>query len=182
MNKFETKIAECGLTENDLSAKLKGLIKQHREGIEQYDTQTAELKDMDSDTPEYDELEQATDDLEETLLANDDELVKMIATYARNKPVYDANAKRMLEGRMAKAANKAQKTDNTATATVPPPPQPQNVTANPQPQPVVAASGAAVATATKGEDDKDGGIGDWLFWGILGVAGLLVGVNLYKNR
>lgn len=164
MNKYKKVIQSTNLTDNDLTKKLKGLIAEHEAAVQEFNEEKAKLGQMDENDPDYDELSQELAELEETILANDDELCEAILKFSNGRGQYQ----KMLEGRKKWMENK-----NTGGSANPAPaPAPA-----PTPTPVAAQGGVTVA-----EEKKEGGVGDWLFWGIMGGIGLFLGVKIYKNR
>ena len=99
-------------------------------------------------------------------------LTEKVQTYADNYDSYQERIRKMDEGRKAKSAAKAQQAA--------PAPQPA-----PIPEPIVEPAPQAAAPppppAPKEEEKEEKGT-NWLLWGVLGVAGIFVGINLFKNK
>ena len=175
MNTYQQKLTQLGFTENDLSPKLREEINQHKEAFAEFQGIKAELSQMQEGDEGYDERLESLNEIEETLLEHDGDLVNMLETYAKRKELYLATAQKMKDAKERKKAERIAAAGSPAPQPAPrpaPTPPPVQVP-NPSPSapPVVAAA-----------EKKQDGLGDWLFWGIVGGIGLLVGVNYYKNR
>ena len=176
MRKFEKKINELNLVKGKLSKALNSNIKDF-EMLEQSlvglhaELREAEAKENNED--EVDKLSQESEELEEQLENFDGVLTEKVQTYADNYDSYQERIRKMDEGRKAKSAAKAQQ-----TAAVEPAPAPQ-------PEPIVEPAPQAAAPppppAPKEEEKEEKGT-NWLLWGVLGVAGIFVGINLFKNK
>ena len=190
MYNYEKKIKELGLNKSALPKSLATPIKELNEAA-------TELQDLRNDLGNLEEGDDSAEDIKsqiaeyENIIAEaDGELVGKIQTYVDKKPYYDAKYQHMKQAADAKKAAKVQETspmvlsrtlsvggstDITSTNTVAPEiSQPVN-----KPEVVVVASeGVAIETKEEKKDD----FGTWLFWGLLGTAGILVGVNLFKNK
>lgn len=176
MRKFEKKINELNLVKGKLSKALNSNIKDF-EMLEQSlvglhaELREAEAKENNED--EVDKLAQESEELEEQLENFDGVLTEKVQTYADNYDSYQERIRKMDEGRKAKSAAKAQQ-----TAAVEPAPAPQ-------PEPIVEPAPQAAAPppppAPKEEEKEEKGT-NWLLWGVLGVAGIFVGINLFKNK
>lgn len=176
MRKFEKKINELNLVKGKLSKALNSNIKDF-EMLEQSlvglhaELREAEAKENNED--EVDKLAQESEELEEQLENFDGVLTEKVQTYADNYDSYQERIRKMDEGKKAKSAAKAQQ-----TAAVEPAPAPQ-------PEPIVEPAAQAAAPppplAPKEEEKEEKGT-NWLLWGVLGVAGIFVGINLFKNK
>ena len=176
MRKFEKKINELNLVKGKLSKALNSNIKDF-EMLEQSlvglhaELREAEAKENNED--EVDKLSQESEELEEQLENFDGVLTEKVQTYADNYDSYQERIRKMDEGRKAKSAAKAQQ-----TAAVEPAPAPQ-------PEPIVEPAPQAAAPppphAPKEEEKEEKGT-NWLLLGVLGVAGIFVGINLFKNK
>ena len=94
--------------------------------------------------------------------------------------MYAIRAEKMREARVAKAANKN-----------PAPPQAQSKPIEEQKvEPIVTIKEEVKAqpeaqqapSVAKDNEVKDKKGTNWILWGVLGVAGIFVGINLYKNK
>ena len=189
MYNYEKKIKELGLNKSALPKSLATPMKELNEAA-------TELQDLRNDLGNLEEGDDSAEDIksqiaeyENIITEADDELVGKIQTYVDKKPYYDAKYQHMKQAADAKKAAKVQETsdmvqsgtisvvgsgDITSTSTV----TPEFSHAVNQPEVVVASQGAAIETKEEKKDD----FGTWLFWGLLGTAGILVGVNLFKNK
>jgi hypothetical protein len=176
MRKFEKKINELNLVKGKLSKALNSNIKDF-EMLEQSlvglhaELRQAEAKENNEE--EVEKLAQESEELEEQLENFDGVLTEKVQTYADNYDSYQERIRKMDEGRKAKSAAKAQQ----AAAVEPAPaPQPEPIV---EPAPQVAAP--PPPPAPKEEEKEEKGT-NWLLWGVLGVAGIFVGINLFKNK
>jgi len=174
MRKFEKKINELNLVKGKLSKALNSNIKDF-EMLEQSlvglhaELRQAEAKENNED--EVEKLTQESEELEEQLENFDGILTEKVQLYADNYDSYQERIRKMDEGRKAKAAAKSQQ-----TAAVEPAPAPKvEPIVQPTPQ-------AAPPPAAPKEEVKEKKRTNWILWGILGVAGIFVGINLYKNK
>ena len=176
MRKFEKKINELNLVKGKLSKALNSNIKDF-EMLEQSlvglhaELREAEAKENNED--EVEKLTQESEELEEQLENFDGVLTEKVQVYADNYDSYQERIRKMDEGRKAKAAAKSQQ-----TAAVEPAPAPQ-------PEPIVEPAPQAAPPppppAPKEEEKEKKGT-NWVLWGVLGVAGIFLGINLYKNK
>ena len=176
MRKFEKKINELNLVKGKLSKALNSNIKDF-EMLEQSlvglhaELREAEAKENNED--EVERLAQESEELEEQLENFDGVLTEKVQVYADNYDSYQERIRKMDEGRKAKAAAKSQQ-----TAAVEPAPAPQ-------PEPIVEPAPQAAPPppppAPKEEEKEKKGT-NWVLWGVLGVAGIFLGINLYKNK
>ena len=176
MRKFEKKINELNLVKGKLSKALNSNIKDF-EMLEQSlvglhaELREAEAKENNED--EVEKLTQESEELEEQLENFDGVLTEKVQVYADNYDSYQERIRKMDEGRKAKAAAKSQQ-----TAAVEPAPAPQ-------PEPIVEPAPQAAPPppppAPKEEEKEKKGT-NWVLWGVLGVAGIFVGINLFKNK
>ena len=174
---MKKKINELNLVKGKLSKALNSNIKDF-EMLEQSlvglhaELREAEAKENNED--EVDKLAQESEELEEQLENFDGVLTEKVQTYADNYDSYQERIRKMDEGRKAKSAAKAQQTAAVEPA---PAPQPEPIV-EPAPQ---AAAPPPPSPAPKEEEKEEKGT-NWLLWGVLGVAGIFVGINLFKNK
>jgi Asp-tRNA(Asn)/Glu-tRNA(Gln) amidotransferase C subunit len=176
MRKFEKKINELNLVKGKLSKALNSNIKDF-EMLEQSlvglhaELRGAEAKENNEE--EVEKLAQESEELEEQLENFDGVLTEKVQTYADNYDSYQERIRKMDEGRKAKSAAKAQQAAPVEAAPAP------------QPEPIVEPAPQAAAPppppAPKEEEKEEKGT-NWLLWGVLGVAGIFVGINLFKNK
>lgn len=176
MRKFEKKINELNLVKGKLSKALNSNIKDF-EMLEQSlvglhaELREAEAKENNED--EVERLSQESEELEEQLENFDDVLTEKVQTYADNYDSYQERIRKMDEGRKAKAAAKSQQ-----TAAVEPAPAPKSEQIV---QPTQQQAAPPPPPAPKEEEKEKKGT-NWVLWGVLGVAGIFLGINLYKNK
>lgn len=175
MRKFEKKINQLNLVKGKLSKGLNANIKDF-EMLEQsligLQAELREAKAQEDNDEEVDRLTNEVEELEEQLENFDEILTDKVQSYSDNYEVNQEKVRKMDEARKAKAAAKAQ-ANSTPAAEPTPAPAPEPTPApqpNPEPTP-----------APKVEEKEEKGT-NWLLWGVLGVAGIFVGINLFKNK
>ena len=182
MRKFEKKINELGLEKGKLSKNLNDTVRNFELAEDELKSLKLELKAAEKEEDNDDEIDKLVEKIEETesqLEQTDDYLVKKIEIHNKNGDMYAIRAEKMREARVAKAANK---TSNPST-----PPKPVD---EPKPAPIVTIKEEVkaepevtqTAPSAKIEEKKEEKKTNWLLWGVLGVAGIFVGINLYKNK
>lgn len=128
MKKYLAALAEANLTKETVSRSIRTIIDDY-EDIEATIAQEEEsLSTLPEDQQEAIRLE--IEKKKEILQNADDVLVTKIAKYAKNKDVYDANTKKLQQGRKKNGTSQQ-------TAPVQPDPQPQPGGGQQQPDPVV---------------------------------------------
>ncbi len=181
MRKFEKKINELNLVKGSLSKGLNKNIKDF-ETLEQslvgLQAELREAKAIDDNDEEVEKITQEVEELEEQLENFDEVLTDKVQSYSDNYEVNQEKVRKMDEARKAKAAARAQATPAPAAEPTPAPAPTPNPEPQPQPQPTPAAD---PAPAPKVEEKEEKGT-NWLLWGVLGVAGIFVGINLFKNK
>ena len=196
MAKFEQTMAELGYTSETLSKGIQGLMKTYYKGLKEVESLEADLQNLGDDDETKADLQSSISSIREDLEDVDRDLVKKIKSYHENKDFYDAKMQYMKDkaaGLEVQAPTKSNFKKPAAPASQPAPkPEPQPA---PQSEPVVAASGATVAQAAPAkpepisvvaeevkDEPKKKNSGNWILWAGLGVIGLLVGVNVMRNR
>lgn len=176
MRKFEKKINELNLVKGKLSKALNSNIKDF-EMLEQslvgLHAELREAEAKENNEEEVEKLTQESEELEESLENFDGILTEKVQLYADNYDSYQERIRKMDEGRKAKAAAKLQQ-----TAAVEPLPAPK---VEPIVQPTPQAAPPSPPPAPKEENKEKKGT-NWILWGVLGVAGIFVGINLFKNK
>ena len=176
MRKFEKKINELNLVKGKLSKALNSNIKDF-EMLEQslvgLHAELREAEAIENNEDEVERLTQESEELEEQLENFDGVLTEKVQTYADNYDSYQERIRKMDEGRKAKAAAKSQQ-----TAAVEPAPAPKS---EPIVQPTQHQAAPPPPPAPKEEEKEKKGT-NWVLWGVLGVAGIFLGINLYKNK
>lgn len=204
MAKFEQTMAELGLTLETISNGLRDSIRTYKKAVKELNELEADLQNMGDDDESKQDLQSSIDSIKADVEELDKELVKKIKKYHENKDFYDAKKKYMEDKAAGLDVKSPTKSDfqkvsaSTPAAPPPPPPPPQ-----PAPEPVVAATGTQTINLTSGSTSANGvlntepisvvaeevkdepkkkGSGNWILWAGLGVIGLLVGVNVLRNR
>lgn len=181
MTKVEQRISELGLDAKKLSKNLTRDVKNFLNAVSDLKQKEDEFASAEPGGDGYDEAKEELESYRGEINEADQFLVNRVQTYYDNKDYYAQKVQDLNRGK-AKAAE--------AKGIAAPQPAPQPVPA-PQPEP------AAVVTATNGKPEptpkpvdvveekpkeKKSGGADWLLWGVLGIAGIMVGVNLFKNK
>ena len=192
MYKYEEKINEVGGIDN-LSKGIKSLIRDFKKAEKFLQQEKQKLKEA-TDEEEIAEIQK---EIEETIAAleeGDNEIVKKVESYMRNKEGYEERMKAMRAKRDAALAEKGlppvtykEKTVNTpAPQSAPVAPAPVAAAPAPVMETVITKSGGGeTQVLTENpivEEKKASGMGSMILWGALGFAGILIGVNLFKNR
>ena len=192
MYKYEEKINEVGGIEN-LSKGIKSLIRDFKKAEKFLQQEKQKLKEA-TDEEEIAEIQKEIEETVAALEEGDDEIVKKVESYMRNKEGYEERMKVMRAKRDAALAEKGLPPVNYKDKTVnTPAPQsapvaPVTVAAAPAPviETVITKSGGGeTQVLTENpivEEKKASGMGSMILWGALGFAGILIGVNLFKNR
>jgi uncharacterized protein YggL (DUF469 family) len=179
MRKFEKKINQLNLVKGKLSKGLNANIKDF-EMLEQslvgLQAELREAKAQEDNDEEVDRLTNEVEELEQQLENFDGILTDKVQSYSDNYEVNQEKVRKMDEARKAKAAARVQATPAPASEPTPAPAPTPNP--EPQPQPTPAAD---PTPAPKVEEKEEKGT-NWLLWGVLGVAGIFVGINLFKNK
>lgn len=179
MRKFEKKINQLNLVKGKLSKGLNANIKDF-EMLEQsligLQAELREAKAQEDNDEEVDRLTNEVEELEQQLENFDEILTDKVQSYSDNYEVNQEKVRKMDEARKAKAAARVQATPAPAADPTPAP--------APEPTPAPAADPIPAADPTpapKVEEKEEKGT-NWLLWGVLGVAGIFVGINLFKNK
>ena len=179
MRKFEKKINQLNLVKGKLSKGLNANIKDF-EMLEQslvgLQAELREAKAQEDNDEEVDRLTNEVEELEQQLENFDGILTDKVQSYSDNYEVNQEKVRKMDEARKAKAAARVQATPAPAAEPTPAPAPTPNP--EPQPQPTPAAD----PTPTPKVEEKEEKGTNWLLWGVLGVAGIFVGINLFKNK
>ena len=166
MRKYLLKMNQLGLTKATISKALQKSVTEFEEAETEYQELKTQLGQMNPEDAEYEELKTEVSDYESVLEESDVELEEKIQKFNSNKAEYERKVKKM------QAANDAKKAKSAAAAqTV----APAVITGT-------AANQVTVTTNPNGTTAPKKDSGGWLLWGALGLLGLLVGVNVMKNR
>lgn len=185
MKRYEQKITEVGLNKGTVSTKIKNMIREFKAAEDELQGIQESYNEEDDDDTKAEILEQINE-YKKTLEDVEDEIIRKIEDYARKKDVYDANTKRMQDGRKAKLAEKGQVVEQSNNQNH----SSQEISA------VAASSSNNISQRTEqpiksepisvaSEDvkvDKPKKSGGWIFAGILTVAAVLIGVNFMRNK
>jgi Rad3-related DNA helicase len=195
MRNYEKKISELGL-DGKLSKNLNKLIKDFKDAEDELPNLEAQIKNAESEE-KSEELQKEFDGLVEALNESDEELCHKIDIFFKNRDKYAELTKKMRDSRDAKLiaegkppiAYKNSTPQPTQVApVVAPTPVVVETTTPPEPTTTITKSGGGETQVVTPkvevveEKKEEKGLGSLLLWGALGVAGIFIGVNLYKNR
>ena len=178
MSKFEQTLEKHGYTVQTVSIGLKKSIKEYKDAEKELNAMKADFESADDESKKelHAEIEEFVNLLEET----DQDLCKKIEDYIEKKPYYDAKVQHMKDKKAGKGVGTPPKKSSFVGASTT-----GNVSASLGQTP--ATGGAATFTATftqpavePAEEPKKKD--SWVLWGFLGLVGILVGVNVMKNR
>lgn len=204
MRKYEKKISELDFEGKSLSKTIKGLIKEFNDGEKELGNLKKALEEAQDDD-EVTKINADIDELEEALDSADDELVHKITLYHKNYDVYMKKAEQLKQGLEKKKAGGAAQTTTKAAPEATPAPAPApaptavaDTTPALEPAPLAAtgtATGTGIITKSGGgetqvitpvvvdeEEKEDKGFFTSIALGALAIGGILIGINLYKNR
>lgn len=160
MYKYEKKIEELGYQKKDFSKGILKYIKVLESNISALNDVIdllSEVEEGEQGNEEREILQEALTDFENVVAEKDAELVDKIEKYVEKKPYYAQKYQHMMQ----------KKQENERQVVV----EPKVV----KPLPIYNMVEEPII-------EKKNSSNSWLVWGGLGVIGLLVGVNLYRNR
>jgi chromosome segregation ATPase len=173
MRNFEKKINELGFEVGKLSVNLNKEVAEFYEVQKELNDLKEELKDAKDEDVES--IENEIKEGEEALIDFDEMIVESLEKYARNKPAYDEKLRKMAEGREKKkmAKNESNSTPQTQTQA--------------QLEPIVGTSTSPLqpiidTPPTPKVEEKKSGLLETLGWGALAIAGIFVGIRVFKNK
>lgn len=190
MRKYQQKISELGLGEK-LSKNLNVLIRDFKKAEDELAGYQERIESAETEE-EAAELQKEIDELTELLEESDNEIARKLEIYHRNRDKYlettekmraKQNEKRISEGKEPLYQNKANEPAPAPAAVAP-------VSAEPAATTVISKSGGgetvvstpAQAVVIEEKKEEKDGFFTTIVLGALGIAGILIGVNLYKNR
>lgn len=177
MRNYEQKISELGLEKGKLSKNLNQEVKEFEQAEREFESLNDQLQGMEESDENYESVSNEVEEYAQLLESTDADLVNKIQKYFDKKDYYAAKMEHM---KNKTAEKKAGVPASSQSPTYSPKPAPQPAPA-PAAQPAAAASAVVVDPQPAPEKKKDSG-GSWLLWGGLAVLGLLVGVNVMRNR
>ena len=169
MRNFEKKINELGFEVGKLSVNLNKEVAEFYEVQKELNDLKEELKDAKDEDVES--IQNEIIEGENALIDFDEMIVENVEKYARNKPAYDEKIRRMTEGREKKKMAKNQSNSTPQTQLEPivgTPPSPLQPIIDTPPTPKV--------------EEKKSGLLETLGWGALAIAGIFVGIRVFKNK
>ncbi len=180
MTKVEQRISELGLDPKKLSKNLTKDVKNFLSAVKDLDEKAKELEDADPSGDGYEEAKAEIEAYRAEIAEADQFLVNRVQTYYENKDYYAQKVQDLNKGKAKAAEARGESVPAAPVATPTPAAEPvASVTAtNGKPEPVAKP---LEVTEEKVKEKKSGGA-DWLLWGVLGIAGIMVGVNLFKNK
>lgn len=152
--KYQNKIKELGIQRTQLSKSVLTDIKDLETMMHEANEVEEQINQTDQEDEDYEELVSNLEQIKRVIAEEDESLANRIAEYWAKKPENEAKMQQIRQAAQAKKAVQVQPANN-----------------NP-------ASGITVTPKEEGKEDGE----NWLLWGVLGGLGLLVGVNLFRNR
>jgi uncharacterized membrane protein len=152
--KYQNKIKELGIQRTQLSKSVLTDIKDLETMMHEANEVEEQINQTDQEDEDYEELVSNLEQIKKVIAEEDESLANRIAEYWAKKPENEAKMQQIRQAAQAKKGVQVQPTNN-----------------NP-------ASGNTVTPKEEGKEDGE----NWLLWGVLGGLGLLVGVNLFRNR
>jgi hypothetical protein len=177
MKQYQEKIKEAGGFEK-LSKGIKKLVKECIDTEDAIKELKSELENASEE--EIAEIEKDIEESEKLLAEVEEDVVRKIDSYLKNKDGYDARMKAMREKK-----NGGVVSEPKAAAPAPKAPEAPAPAVAPVEEAVITKSGGSEPQVVKAEvveQKEEGGFGSMLLWGALGVAGIFIGINLFKNR
>lgn len=177
MKQYQEKINEAGGYEK-LSKGIKKLVREVEDTEKAIQELKAELENASEE--EIEEIQKDIEESEKLLAEVEEDLVRKIESYLKNKDGYDARMKAMREKK-----NGGVVSEPKAPAPAPAPKAPEAAAPAPAAEAIITKSGGSEPQVVKAEvveQKEEGGFGSMLLWGALGVAGIFIGINLFKNR
>jgi hypothetical protein len=184
MTKFEQTLEKHGYTVQTVSIGLKKSIKEYKDAEKDFSALKADFEFADDEAKA--DLQAEIDEYVNLLKETDAEISRKIEDYIAKKPYYDAKMKYMKDKAAGKDAGALPKKSSFVGTTVTVSTSGATTVATNSTGTTHLASGitntpAASEPITVGTEDpkkKD----NWVLWGFLGLVGILVGVNVMKNR
>lgn len=193
MKKYQEKINELGGFDK-LSKNLKKMVKEYEDALGSIDQMKADLEGVESEE-ERQALQTEIEETEALLPDAHAEIMRKIESYIKNKDGYEERMKAMRDKKDAALAaqgkppvqykQKPEAAPAPAAQAAPAAPAKVEETPAGQGEAVITKSGGGatqVITPEVIEEKEEKGFGSWLLLGALGVAGIFIGVNLFKNR
>jgi hypothetical protein len=181
MKQYQEKINEAGGYEK-LSKGIKKLVREVEDTEKAIQELKAELENASEE--EIEEIQKDIEESEKLLAEVEEDLVRKIESYLKNKDGYDARMKAMREKKNGGVVSEP-KAPAPAPAAAPAPKAPEAPAPAPAAEAIITKSGGSEPQVVKAEvveQKEEGGFGSMLLWGALGVAGIFIGINLFKNR
>jgi Arc/MetJ-type ribon-helix-helix transcriptional regulator len=177
MKQYQEKINEAGGYEK-LSKGIKKLVREVEDTEKAIQELKSELENASEE--EIADIEKDIQESEKLLEEVEEDVVRKIESYLKNKDGYDARMKAMREKK-----NGGVVSEPKAAAPAPKAPAPTPAPVAQTDETVITKSGGSEPQVIKAvviEEKKEDGFGSMLLWGALGVAGIFIGINLFKNR
>lgn len=182
MYNYEQKMNELGLEKAKLSKGLKQELREFELAAKEYSTLMEQISDMDESNENYENINNEINEYRELLTNTDGDLTNKIQRYYDKKDYYAAKMEHMKQKTAEKRGGAPATTQspisgnfqNTGSVTTG-----VDITTAPiNPEPVINN----LQTPAQAAPEKKSDSGSWLLWGGLAVLGLIVGVNVMKNR
>lgn len=185
MRNYEQKISEMGSSKEKLSKGLQKSIREYVKAEKEYDELRNDLSNMSEEDETRADVEREVAEYEELLNEEDEKLTRKVLIYFKNKDTYEANTKRMRDNnpQFQQAKQKAEVTQQLESVNTLVSEGGENSVYNPEPQEVIQQQAEPISVqAEVVAEEKEEGFGSWILWGGLAVLGLMVGINVMKNK
>lgn len=173
MTKFEQTLSQNGLTVQSVSKGIQNSIQEYKEA----ETEVNGLKEdfLSADEESKQDLQAELDEYVKLLVEADNNITKKINDYISKKPYYDAKLQHMRDKAAGKEAGASPKKNSFVGVGT----TPLSGTMN---SPSLAFEVEPTKIASEGVLVEPKKKDNWVLWGFLGLVGILVGVNVIKNR
>lgn len=171
MYKYEKKINELGLEKQKLPKSIQSGILEIAYGEKELKQLQNDFSNMEDDDEERDTLKVSMDEYHELIDYADEKLVIKIQQYSDKIPYYAEKAEHMKRARESKKAATSSKPEVVSNKQV----EQTTVAASPS---LSVSNTEAPIQVKKGKNT----VGDWVFLGVLAVAGIFIGRSLMNKK
>jgi chromosome segregation ATPase len=171
MYKYEKKINELGLEKQKLPKSIQSGISEIAEAENELKEVQNDFSNMDEDDEEREALKVSMDEYHDLIDDADEKLVIKIQQYSDKIPYYAEKAEHMKRARDSKKAATSPKPEVV--------PNKQAVQTTVAASPSISVSNTEVPIQVKKGKNT---VGDWVFLGVLAVAGIFIGRSLVNKK
>ena len=161
--KYQDKLNELNLSEQNVSASIKKSIVTLEDIIDSYHYAKKALENAENEQDEerISEINRDIEEMQGDIEELDDKIVYKLEDYNKNKDVYAEKAKKMLDGAKAKREQLLAKENGESVVVASAVPKPQ-----PQPQPKVETPKVEILEAPKKKSN-------WALWLVAGIVAIV---------